>query len=281
VDHIDEDGSETSRPGGIFYSLLGVNSLAGAGDEIFLLTGLNPNSSQLFGHLYSKANGTFIHKIDQMPEVLLKTSAEGEREEIYKNLSSQLSIEAVNNWNMFEGILINMITGFDISLNQLKSIRKNFKGIIYFDLHTLSRGVGAGMKREFRPVPDISQWLSNIDILQCNESEIKTLVQNRSESESAAEIISYGVNVVIITKGDKGAELYYSGSGAVKSYFAEAVKINALNKVGCGDIFGAAFFYSYISTQNLFNSLLTANIAGAAAASINDLSSKTKIDLNA
>ena len=43
--------------------------------------------------------------------MLLKTSGEGEREEIYKNLSSQLSIEEVSGWNLFDGVLINMITG--------------------------------------------------------------------------------------------------------------------------------------------------------------------------
>jgi hypothetical protein len=41
----------------------------------------------------------------------------------------------------FNGIMINMISGFDITLEQLKTIRKNFSGPVYMDVHTFSRGV--------------------------------------------------------------------------------------------------------------------------------------------
>ena len=261
IDHFDESGNEISKAGGIFYSSLGILSLAKTEDEIFLLTGWNQKTIHLFEKLYSKANLTFANKIEEMPEVLLKTSGEDEREETYKNLSFQLSIDQVKDWDQLDGILINMITGFDISLDQLKTIRKNFNGTIYFDVHTLSRGVGINMQREFRPIPNVKDWLANIDILQCNENELNTIVQNKTEIESAAEIIRLGVKIVIITKGNKGAHLHYDSNGEIKSYFMNAVKINTVNKVGCGDIFGAVFFYSYISTGDVFKSLELANKA--------------------
>lgn len=280
IDHFDESGNEISKPGGIFYSSLGILSLVKPEDEIFLLTGWNQKTIHLFEKLYSKANLTFANKIEEMPEVLLKTSGEGERKETYKNLSSQLSIDQVKDWDQLDGILINMITGFDISLDQLKTIRKNFTGTIYFDVHTLSRGVGINMQREFRPIPNVKDWLANIDILQCNENELNTIVQNKTEIESAVEIIRLGVKIVIITKGNKGAHLHYDSNGEIKSYFMNAVKINTVNKVGCGDIFGAVFFYSYISTGDVFKSLELANKAGASAASIKDITSQTILKPN-
>ena len=280
IDHFDESGNEISKTGGIFYSSLGILSLAKTEDEIFLLTGWNQKTIHLFEKLYSKANLTFANKIEEMPEVLLKTSGEDEREETYKNLSFQLSIDQVKDWDQLDGILINMITGFDISLDQLKTIRKNFNGTIYFDVHTLSRGVGINMQREFRPIPNVKDWLANIDILQCNENELNTIVQNKTEIESAAEIIRLGVKIVIITKGNKGAHLHYDSNGEIKSYFMNAVKINTVNKVGCGDIFGAVFFYSYISTGDVFKSLELANKAGASAASIKDITSQTILKPN-
>jgi sugar/nucleoside kinase (ribokinase family) len=213
--------------------------------------------------------------IQEMPEVVLKTSGEGEREETYKNLSSQLSIHQVMDWNQYDGILINMITGFDISIDQLKIIRRNFNGTIYFDVHTLSRGVGLNMKREFRPIPQINEWLSNVDILQCNENELKTIIPNKIENESAIEILEHGVKIVIITKGDKGAHLYFGSDDKMKTNFIEAVKINTVNKIGCGDIFGAVFFYSYISTRDVSKSLMLANRAGALAAATKDIVSQT------
>jgi len=59
-----------------------------------------------------------------------------------------------------------------------------------------------------------------------------------------------------------------------------AVKINTVNKVGCGDIFGAVFFYSYIYTGDVYKSLELANKAGALAASIKDITSQTILKLN-
>jgi hypothetical protein len=112
VDHLDESGKEISKPGGIFYSLLGISSSTKIEDEIFLLTGWNQKTIHLFEKLYSIANLTIANKVEEMPDVFLKTSGEGEREETYKNLSTRLSIEKISNWNQFDGILINMITGF-------------------------------------------------------------------------------------------------------------------------------------------------------------------------
>jgi len=43
------------------------------------------------------------------------------------------------------------------------------------------------------------------------------------------------------------------------------------NKIGCGDIFGATFFYSYIGTHDIKQSLYIANKAGAYAASTSEL----------
>lgn len=280
IDHFEGPEIEISKPGGIFYSLLGIFSLAKAEDEIFLLTGWNKDTINLFEKIYSKTNLTFAHKVEVMPEVFLNISGKGEREETYKNLSSQLSIEKIIGWNQFDGILINMITGFDISLDQLKTIRKEFNGTIYFDVHTLSRGVGLNMGREFRPIPQINEWLANIDILQCNENELNTIVQSKTEIESAVEIIRSGVKIIIITKGEKGVNLYFDSNGEINSCFVNPIKIKAVNKVGCGDIFGAVFFYSYISTRDVNESLKLANKAGAAAASIKDITSQTIFNLN-
>lgn len=280
IDHFEELNGEISKPGGIFYSLLGILSLAGREDEIFLLTSRNENSFHLFDELYSRVNQTFINKVEHMPEVILKTSGAGERKETYKNLSSRLTIEKVNDWNNFDGILINMITGFDITLDQLKTIRKDFRGTIYFDIHTLSRGVDKNMDRIFRPVPHINEWLADIDILQCNENELKTIVQDEDEFYSAKQILQSGPKILIVTKGEKGAQAYSLENGEFKSLFLKAERIDAVNKVGCGDVFGAVFFYSYISTRDVNNSLRLANKAGAGAAATKNLTNKREIKLN-
>ena len=280
IDHFEGREEKKSLPGGIFYSTIGINSIKKSTDQIYLLTGWNRNSFHLFEELYSQVKLDRNNELINMPEVFLKISGDSEREEVYKNIAANHSIKRVADWNIIDGILINMITGCDISLEQMKSIRKNYKGKIYFDVHTLSRGIDAKMKREFRPIPYIEEWLACIDILQCNESELRTIVTNQNESDSAERILSLGPKILVITKGDKGAQVYYRFNGEVKYLFVNAVKVKSVNKIGCGDIFGVVFFYTYISTNNILVSLNAANKAGAVAASRNDLTSHTEIELN-
>ena len=280
IDHFEGTEENKSLPGGIFYSTIGINSIKKSTDQIYLLTGWNRNSFHLFKDIYSKVDLDLTNELINMPEVYLKVSGESEREEVYKNMAENLSIKSVSDWNLFDGVLINMITGADISLEQIKSIRNNFKGIIYFDVHTFSRGVDNKMKREFRPISGIKEWLACINILQCNESELKTIVQYQNEINSAEKILSLGPNILIITKDECGAQVYYRFNGEVKNLFVNAVKVNSVNKIGCGDIFGAVFFYTYISTNNILVSLNAANKAGAIAALRNDLISHPEMELN-
>ncbi len=280
IDHYKDTDEKKSSPGGIFYSTIGINSVKKTTDRVYLLTGWNRNSFHLFENLYSKVDLNRTNELINMPEVYLTVSDKSEREEIYKNLAENLSVDNVKDWNQFDGVFINMITGSDISLEQLKYIRKRFKGKIYFDVHTLSRGIDNKMKREFRPIPSIEEWLGCIDILQCNESELKTIVQYQNEVNSADKILSSGPNILIVTKSDRGAQVYFRAKEEVKNLIVNAIKVNSVNKIGCGDIFGAVFFYTYISTNDILVSLNAANKAGAIAASRNDLIILPEIELN-
>jgi hypothetical protein len=270
IDHIEEADGYKIKPGGVYYSALGALSIIKENDSIYILTGWNENSLKIFNRIYSKVNMSFSIKVENIPEVKLKTAGVSEREEIYINLSARLSIEQIKDWNQFDGILINMITGFDITVGQLQIIRKQYKGPIYFDVHTLSRGVDQNLKREFRPVPDADEWLSNINILQANENELRTITTAADETEAAKEILKRGPDILIITKGSKGAVVYFNKQGSVDFYSVDAEKVEAVNKVGCGDIFGAVFFYNYIKDKDVINSLKSANKAGAAAVSDSD-----------
>jgi hypothetical protein len=280
IDHFAGDDIDTAKPGGIFYSALAMCSVIKPGDELFLLTGFNKKSFHLFERVYSKTNMEFSSPFDEMPEVILKTSGQGEREEIYKNISFSLSFDKIKNWNMFDVILINMVTGFDISVEQLSAIRKNFSGKIYFDVHTLSRGVDESMQRIFRPVPDVEKWLANIDIIQCNEIELKTISKSSDEFDCAREILACGSKILIITKGGKGSSVYFLKDGKIQLLNCEAEKVVAVNKIGCGDVFGAVFFYFYISKNDVNYSLRRANNAGALTAAHNNLINLTRIGID-
>lgn len=259
IDHISESGFESIKPGGIFYSLTGMLAVKMNEDKIYLLTSLSENSRSLF-YNYKKADLIFSSTFDQMPEVFLRQMENQEREETYKNISTRLLIEKIFDWKIFDGILINMITGFDISIDQLNFIRQNFTGLIYFDVHTLSRGVDENLNRLFRPIPEIEKWLINIDVLQCNENELKTIFD--CEQEIAIEkILNSGPKILIVTQGEKGVTAFYKENSKITNCNLPSEKVKVKNKIGCGDIFGAFFFYSYLHGGNISESLKVANKA--------------------
>ena len=118
---------------------------------------------------------------DSIPKVQLIIDNIGERKETYSQVSQNL-ILPTDNLNRFDGILVNMISGYDISLTQLEQLRKNYHGVIYFDVHTLSRGVDKNLNRIFRRIENFNKWAECIDILQANESELLTLSDKKDES---------------------------------------------------------------------------------------------------
>ena len=260
VDTIHYKEMVTKKPGGIFYSILTLNSIKNEEDEINLCTALSKKDEYLFSGLYDRVNCESVIYLDEISQVSLTLFDDKEREEKYSGLSPSLVLPG-RNLNEFDGILINMITGFDISLEQIKKIRNDFNGPIYFDVHTFSRGISDDMKRYFRQIPDFREWVKNIDILQANEQELKTLSDKTNEEEIVEELFKNGVKIVIITKAEAGAKAYFKSDDKTDSFFIAAEKFKVQNSVGCGDVFGATFFYGYIRNKNIIKSLNAANNA--------------------
>jgi sugar/nucleoside kinase (ribokinase family) len=269
-DHIHQGNEEKVKPGGIYYSVLGLSKIISAADEIHLITALQKGNEHLFSDLYSKINKKSIYWINEIPKIHLIIHESDERTECYKNISKNLEIDN-NMLSNFDGILVNMITGFDITLEQLKNIRKHFQGLIYLDVHSLSRGFDKDKTRIFRQIPDFSKWAALVDLIQANKLETKTLVNYDSELEIAAAVLSCGAECLIVTKGELGAQAYYKRDNEVESIFVSAEKVNVFNKVGCGDIFGSVLFYKYLNTKSINESLIAANRAAAHSVSTENL----------
>lgn len=269
-DHIHQNNEEKVKPGGIYYSVLGLSKIITAGDEIHLMTALQKSSEHLFSAVYDKIDKKNITWVNKIPKVHLIIHDLEERTECYENVSKNLDVD-YNVLSNYDGILINMITGFDITLEQLQEIRKHFSGLIYLDVHSLSRGFDESKTRVFRQIPEFDQWASLVDLIQANELEVKTLFHFDSELEIAAKVLEYETNSLIVTKGDAGACAYYNRNNEVESLFVPAEKVNTNNKVGCGDIFGGIFFYTFLKTGNINESLIAANYAAGKSASTQNL----------
>ena len=269
-DHFLSGEKEEIKPGGIFYTASALNYIKDPGDEIVLLTAVEKENFSLFSNLYDKFNKNYFQDVDSMPKVFLKIHKQDERDECYNKVTENLKIN-IKNLDSFDGILINMITGFDISLEQLISLRESFKGLIYFDVHTLSRGLEADGKRSFRVIPDFSRWAGLLDIIQVNQHELFTLSDKKEQMDIVSEVLNAGTKYLILTMEDLGARVFYLENGEINSVFKPA------NKIGCGDIFGAVFFYAYLKQSNINVSLEKANYAAGSAAAGVDLKELNKL----
>jgi hypothetical protein len=269
-DHIITNQKEVIKPGGIYFTVLALTSII-EDDDIYLCTFAEKENYPLFAEVFNKCKPDFISFTDSIPRVTLSLHGEKERDERYSRVIGNLNV-SYERLNEFDGILINMVSGFDVSLDQLKKIRQNYKGLIYLDVHTLSRGVGHHGDRDFKKIENFKEWAQCIDIIQVNENEVYTLSQSINENDIAREILNYGAKQLIITMGKAGAKTYYLQDGELNYVFCSSVKVDAVNHIGLGDVFEAVYFYNYIKTGNLFHSLDIAVKASGLAASHEGLS---------
>ena len=259
VDKIIDKDITSIKPGGIFYTVVSFLSQIESDDKLYLSSSVDNENEGLFNIAYEKIEKEFFVYVDSIPMVELIVDNIGERKETYSQVSQNLTLPT-GNLNRFDGILINMITGYDISLTQLQQLRRNYNGLIYFDVHTLSRGVDKNLSRSFRRIEDFSKWAECVDILQTNESELLTLSDKKDESQIIDELFSFGIKQIIITRADKGATVFFSENDVIRNIHKNALNVIVFNKVGCGDVFGAVYFYNYIKNKNVTLTLEKANL---------------------
>jgi hypothetical protein len=259
IDEIDSKEGFFIKPGGVFYSATGLLQISESKDEIFLLTNISQIEYEYFKSTYNNLDLKYSTFVNELPHVKLKIWENKERDETYTNIAQTLTFPKT--LGFFDGILLNMISGFDLTIEELSQIRKNYNGLIYFDIHSLARGIGENNNRYFRQIKNIKLWFDNVDIVQCNENELLTICNYKDEKDIAEFVLSFRPKILIVTKGEFGATLYTKlGTDLIRENVLP-IKVIPKNKVGCGDVFGATFFYFYIKTGNIKIALDYANTA--------------------
>ena len=107
-----------------------------------------------------------------------------------------------------------------------------------------------------------------------------TFSEGETEFDKAESVLKEKCKILIVTKGERGAVLYKTEKGELLRIFVPAVKTEGKNRVGCGDIFGAAFFYSYICGESICDSLFFANAAAGEITNFTDFNDYSKLKKN-
>ncbi len=258
LDIIHKGDKEIKSYGGIIYSLIGFSLITEEKDEIIPFFSINSQHYQdYFQPLFQKKNFNFnfIEKSNSKINIVhLFFEGENLHFECYQKKQSKIPVEKLLNIIPADSnFYINMISGFEIELEDLIFIKRNFTGKIYFDFHTLTRGIDDNGKRFYRPLENWIDWISNCDVIQMNEFERESIPPVKLTEEEFANIaIKAGCKVVNITRGKEGATSYFKENEEIKKISSNPVSgLKFKSNVGCGDIFGAVFSYKYFSNEQI------------------------------
>jgi len=224
-------------------------------EKLFLLTAIDEQNYFHFKFVYDELELKFANRVMEIPKVQLKIWKQSERHECYNNFTDRLNINTINDFEIFDGIYINMISGMDIRVEDIEMIRAKYSGPIYIDIHTLARGVNEKGQRYFRKIPEVKRWLSSVDFVQVNEHELLTLSELENEKEIVKFVFDQGCSAVIVTNAENGGRIYSNINSNEKIFSYNATEVKSVNKVGCGDVFGSVWFYNFLLTANVQTSI--------------------------
>jgi len=266
-------GTGDERFGGIITSTLAMARSLESKDRVIPVCGVAPDDHE-----------RLLAELSSIPGVdcsgIFTTAGPTNRVEYYpagtdavaacaKSVAPPIPFERIKPFLNAGGVLVNMVSGRDISLETLDQIRitvRDNETPIHLDLHNLTTAVNDRFERVSRPVEQWRRWAFMVDILQCNEKELRGLtIEPMTEEQTVGHLFTLGVKGVMITRGAGGVSLYRSENKIVlhRSFAVPSGPSPAIS-VGAGDTFGAAAFYRYLKTRNAEDAV-TAGIDAASA----------------
>jgi hypothetical protein len=276
------DGTETQGYGGVYYSLATLAVVADSNTIILPVFGIGTKDyDDLIEHLkmYPNVDTSGIFKITGITnKVNLFYNDNQNRIECSENIAAPIPFKKIKSYLDTNMILINMVSGFDVTLETLDEIRmttREDKIPIYMDVHSLSLGINEDGKRYRRPLMNWRRWLFMLHAVQMNEVETMGLTLEKYDEENfVKQITALNTDNVIITRGPRGCTLYHDEHKQIRHSNVPGLIIEkAVDSTGCGDVFGAAYCAKYIRSHDEIESVRFANEVAAFNASLDGVQS--------
>lgn len=164
-----------------------------------------------------------------------------------------------------ELVLLNFISGKDVSLKTLEKFRREYSGTIYIDLHslTLGRRKGSQGAERYLRLPRLwRRYVACADILQINRVEFELLSRQSFSPQNGRrffQCLGPNIKCMIVTLGDNGCMLFIS-NGEPKAVPLPADPVTKIyDTTGCGDVFSAGFIGRYLESGNFIASAKSGN----------------------
>ncbi|MBM4160847.1 MAG: carbohydrate kinase family protein [Ignavibacteria bacterium] len=274
----DEPGDErrVESFGGVYYSVATLAHLCSKDDKIYPVFGVAEDQYDgivecldRLGNIETKG----LFKVKEPVNVVhFFRAPSGARTECSKGISAPIPFSRIKPFLDVDGVLINMASGFDITLETLDLIRMQTREqgtLIHFDFHSLTLGIDDQQKRFRRPLTDWRRWCFMVNSIQLSDEEAATLTAERYDEPTLInQLMPLMVSALLITRGEKGVTLVRQEH---KKLFRDDLPGVAVDEptdtTGCGDVFGAAFLCEYLRTKDYLKAAAFANGAAAVKSS--------------
>jgi hypothetical protein len=271
------DGEVITGYGGILYSVISLAVLANNNDVIRPVMNLGSDEYENITNIlkkYPNINLDGVYKVDHPTRKVrlfynMYYSGHSARMETSTAPTYTLEYEKIKKFIPgTDAILINMISGIDISLETMMEIRKNFNGYIHIDIHNLVMRTNEDGSREHTNLPEWRKWCASADTVQMNEFEVKSMSRiKKNEYEVVEEILIHqknNIKGVIVTKGKIGVSGYVKKEknfGNQSFIDLDKYDVSAIenpkfkDSTGCGDVFSSSFAIDYCKNKDFIKSL--------------------------
>ena len=300
VDMIHRSGGKVIHSyGGILYSVISLSVLSKKDDIIYPLMNLGEDEFESITGILNEYPNIDISGVNKVNHPTRKVnlyydnynSGKSARMEQSTLPTYRLDFEFIERFlNETDAILVNMISGVDITLDTFKNIRKRFDGLIHIDIHNLVMKTNDDGSREHTNLLEWRDWCRIPTTIQLNEFEILSLSRTiKNEYEVVEEILlnlKNDVRGIIITRGQKGVSGFQKTEkifGNEKFFDLDREDVSAVenphfvDSTGCGDVFAASFILDYSRNKDFKKSLHFATRIASFNASLEGISDLIKL----
>ncbi len=272
------DKPAATQFGGIMYAIAALSGLTGDDDMIHPVFGVGEADHDdlmaalaQFRSVSTKGIFTFPGRTNEV--TLFHEEAAAPRTECSEHIAEPIRFDRIKPYLGTDGVLVNMVSGSDIALETLDGIRmavRDARTPIHFDFHSLTLGIQKKGKRFRRPLTDWRRWAFMLQSVQLSEEEAKGLSSERyDETTLINQLMPLMVHTLLITRGDRGATVIVQNEHKhLTRTDIPGLPVAAADTTGCGDVFGATWLHTFISTQDPVAAAQRANEVAAFHASL-------------